>query len=132
MNQAVTPQSSPKSLGAMIDELRDLKDRKREIDQESKAIKADIDELEMQLMAALDAQGTTIAKNGRSRVSISEQVVPTITDRDAVNEYVKANDAFYLFQNSVVSSAWRELYQSGETVPGTEPFTKRSLSLTKA
>jgi len=43
---------------------------------------------------------------------------------------VLKNDALYLLEKRVAVKAWRELIDSGKTVPGLVPFVKRRLHLT--
>jgi hypothetical protein len=79
----------------------------------------------------MDEVGLESARGGRATATISENVVPTATDWDALEQYIYENDALYLMQRRLSASAWRELIESGEVVPGTEPYTQRSISLRK-
>ena len=119
------------SLGSKIDELFELRERKRELTEQLNEIKAEYEELEREIMQNLDDFGIDLARGTMAKVSISESEVPTVEDWDAFYDYVRQEDAFYLFERRVAARAWRELYQSGELVPGTAPFTKRTLSLRK-
>lgn len=130
-NQAVTPLKQPQSLGSKIDEMFELRERKRELNSELKDIEAEMRALEQDIIAELDAQDLRFSGGTRARATISESEVPTVTDWDAFYQYVIENEAPYLFERRVAAAAWRELQQAGEAVPGTEPFTKRSLSLRK-
>lgn len=131
MNQAVTPQKQPQSLGSMIDELDELRDRKRELNAELKDIEATMKALEQEIINELDSQGLKFGGGSKARATISETEVPTVVDWDAFYDYVIENKAPYLFERRVAAAPWRELHEAGEAIPGTEPFTKRSLSLRK-
>jgi hypothetical protein len=124
-------ESSPTTLGDKIEALAQLRDRKRELNQELKDVNEEYQMLEAQVLDELDQQGTQFAGSSRHRATISEQTVPSVTDWDAFYDYVRENDALYLFERRVASAPWRELVESGEQVPGTEPFTRRTLSLRK-
>lgn len=126
-----TTENSPIDLGSKLDALADLRDRKKEINAELTDVSQAYTELEREIIDLLDQQGTRMTGSARFRASISESTVPTVTDWDAFYAYVIANESPYMFERRVSASAWRELVESGEPVPGTEPFTRRSLSLRK-
>jgi hypothetical protein len=125
-----TPKQS-QSLGGKIDELFELRERYRELTREVKELKEIMDSMEIQIMNDLDSLDLRLGRGSRASVSISETVVPTVNDWDAFYNYVRDHDAMYLFERRVAATAWREITESGETVTGTEAFTKRSLSLRK-
>lgn len=132
MAELAAVKNSPQALGDKINELYDLRERKRELNAELKEINEESAALEASILAELDAQGTRLSASSRARVSISETTVAQVEDWEAFHDYVRANDAFYLFERRVANAPWRELHQAGETVPGTQPFVRRSLNLRKA
>lgn len=128
-----SPQSRASSItiSDLIDELNDVRERKRDLNAQLKDIDEQYKELERQILEHMDSAGTELVASSRTRVSVQRQTVPSVTDWDAFEEYVKDNDALFLFERRVASKPWRELYESGEEVPGTEAFERRSLSLRK-
>jgi hypothetical protein len=82
-------------------------------------------------MAAMDAAGTDISRNSGFSAVLTETVVGDVKDWDAVYEYVKENEAFYLIQRRISNKPFQELLESGQTVPGIEKFTKRAISIRK-
>ncbi|MFW5972402.1 MAG: hypothetical protein ACOCTG_00305 [Bacteroidota bacterium] len=124
-------ESGTVAIGDLIDELNDVRERKRDLNAQLKDLDEQYKELERQILEHMDAAGTELVASGRTRASVQRQIVPSVTDWEAFEEYVKANDALYLFERRVASKPWRELHESGEQVPGTEPFERRSLSLRK-
>lgn len=124
-------QKQPQTPGAMIDELFEMREEYRRLTKEAEAIKRDMDELEQALMCSLDNVGLQMGRGGKASASVTEQLVPNVHDWDAVEEYVYSHQALYLLQRRMSPPAWRELAEAGEVVPGTEPFTKRSISLRK-
>ena len=123
--------SSPTDTGDIIERMNQLRDEKRQLNAEIKALDDEYQELEAALLAAMDGQNTQIAATKRVHASISEQVVPTVEDWDALYEYIKETDQLHLLQRRVATSAWRELLESGEQIPGTAPYKKRSVNLRK-
>lgn len=124
--------SGPSTVGDMIETVAALRGRRQAINDELKSLNAELEQAEQALMSALDAQGTQFAGSTTHRASITETVVPTVTDWDQVEQYMLEQGALFLLQRRISAPAWRELLESGEPVPGTEPFTKRGISLTKA
>lgn len=123
--------NSPNTLGDKIEELAALRDQKRALNAELKDINKAFEALEIEILDLLDQQGTQFAGSNRHRATISESTVPTVTDWDEFYAYVLQQQAPYLLERRVSVAAWRELVESGEPVPGTEPYTRRSLSLRK-
>lgn len=126
---AVRPDQAARSLGECINELHHIRERKREVNQELSELEHLYKALEQEILNLMDAQGTELARSSRACASISTQLVPTVTDWDAFYGYIRDTDQLHLLQRRVTTTAWRELVDSGETVPGTEPFTKRGINL---
>ena len=120
------------SVGSLIDELYELGLRKKEIEAQLNDLKAEIEEREKVVMGLLDQQEITLGRGRVGKVSITENVVPNVVDWEAFGQYVIENGALYLMERRPSVKAWRELHESGDTPPGTTPFTKRGLSVRKA
>lgn len=93
-----------------------------------KEMKENKDALEKVLIDLLDDAGITRACNDVINVSVSEEIVPAVQDWEAVFNYIKENDAFYLLQKRLTAAPYRELINLGDELPGVTPFTKRNLS----
>jgi len=122
-------ENSPTSIGATIDTMFELRERKRELNAELKDIDEQYKGLEQQLIDSLDKDDLQQTRSGKATATISEVTVPSVTDWDAFYDYVRENDALHLLERRVAAAPWRELVESDEPVPGTEPFTKRSINL---
>lgn len=141
MNQAntvpITPGAEaenvrqPQAIGPKIDALYELRERKRALEAELKDVNGRIDELDAELQDEMAFQGVTMSRGTRASVSLTESTVPQIEDWDEVMKYAKEYDAFYLFERRVSATPWRELHESGQTVPGTKPFVRKKLSVRK-
>ena len=108
-----------------------LREQKRGLEAQIKEVNAEMAQLHDELLARCDEVGTSTARGQLASVTVTETVVPTIDDGGAVADWVMENDGLYLLHRRVSSGPWRELLDTGETVPGITPFTKRALSLTK-
>lgn len=131
MNAVVQPKPEGQNLGSKIDELYELRERKRELNAEVKGIEEMMKAIEAEVMRELDEAGLVQGKGTRASATINEAIVPEVVDWDAVHRYILENEALYLLTQSVAAAPWRELLTSGQPVPGTQPFTRRTLSLRK-
>lgn len=126
-------QNSPTSIGGIIDRMQLLRTERRELSARDKELKEEFDELEKRLIDTLDEQESLQGKSKTATATITESVVPNITDWDAFLKYVREFDAMHLLQRRVNSAGWNEITElDGEPPPGTEPFKKRTVSLKSA
>ena len=121
--------NSPNSIGDTIDHMFELRERKRELNAELKDIDEQYKGLEQQLIDALDKDDLMQTRSAKATATVSSVTVPSVTDWDRFYDYVLENDALHLLERRVAAAPWRELMEAGEAVPGTEPFTKRSINL---
>lgn len=118
-------------MGTIIDRLFELRTEKSDLNDKIKVINAEMEALEVLLMARLDDEETIKACGKNAGVTITTLVVPNVTDWDAVHAYIVDHQACYLLEKRLSAAPWRELEAMGTHIPGTEPFEKRSLSLRK-
>lgn len=123
--------SPPLTVSAILARLVENRDEKRRIGEREKELNEEWKTLEMELIVRLDEQGMQKASTGLGTASITEVIVPQVVDWDAVYEHIRETGDFYLLQKRPAAAAFRELQESGETIPGMEPYTKRSISLRK-
>lgn len=125
----VTASLTNMPLGAMIDKLYDLREKKRELEAQIKVIDGEFDGIEEQVMSKLAAEQVDASRGSKASCSISKTVVANIVDFDALAKYVKKTGYVHLFQRRISDPAFRELLDQGKKVPGLEPFTKSRLNL---
>lgn len=122
--------TSTETLGASIDRLHALRDKKRKADAAAKKIEGEIKPLENEIMERMDAEQVGSSAGKLGSVKISEVVVPTVKDWDAFYTYIIRNKAFYLLERRPTSIAYREELKSrnDKPLPGVESFTRRTLT----
>lgn len=117
-----------------IGELADLMHKNREdrkvLEDKVKEFNKAYDELELELIGVLDAQKTTRGDGKKASVSISESVVPTVKDWDALWAFIFKGKHKQLMQLRISVPAWRELCELKKAPPGVESFSKRTVNLT--
>lgn len=118
------------TIGSLIDKLEAVREKKRQLAEQDKALSAQYAELEATLIQRLDADGTPKASSKKATVSISEVVVAEVNWELAWPLIAKNPQ---LVQRRASDPAFRELFeQKGEKFMakyGMTPFVKRKLNL---
>lgn len=127
--KAVTERLNPMTLGAATDKMWALREEKRKLGVEEKRINEELTALEATIFGLLDSQDTRKAEGKKASVSIGEAVVGNVEDWDALWAWIAKTKNFHLVQKRVSDPGLRELWALKKTVPGVQPFTKRTLSI---
>ncbi|MCL1142946.1 hypothetical protein [Shewanella gaetbuli] len=116
----------------LMRELFEVRTKIAEIEaRELKSLKARKTALENQLLSLLEV-GEKLSFADIGTVSCKEEVVPNVSNWDAVYEHVMSNKAFYLLPRKVNAAAYRESLQIGDKIEGIESVAIRKLSVRKA
>lgn len=119
-----------KQLDALISELFETRAAITDANKEVDALKAKRDDLETRLLAAMDAVGTDQSRNKQATATITERIMPKITDWDKFYNFIHRERAYYLLERRPAATAFREtLEQRTRPIPGAETFTKRTVSI---
>lgn len=116
-------------IGDRIEELHHLRNQIRVDEAALKELKEEFDRKQWELMQQMEDAGLDQAKSNSATVFVSKDVMPTVKDWEALTQYIKDNDAHYLFQKRITQTAWKELVEMGEEVPGVEAFEKPKLNM---
>jgi hypothetical protein len=115
----------------LIDELFALRESKRVLEAQVKEIESRVSEIKAELVPRFQDEGTQSTATKTASVTLTETVLPQVTDWDAFYAFIKDTDSFYLLERRPASTAWRELHNADMTPPGTQAFTKFDLNLRK-
>lgn len=127
---AATALRKPKvTIGGLIDQMSALREERRALAARDKELTKQYDELGTQLLALMDAEGTTKSSSGKATATITEIINFNILDWDDFMAYLGKNKLYHLVQRRVSTPSVRELFESKGKVPGLEPFVKREISL---
>lgn len=121
--------SKPPTMGALIDGIWALREKKRQHEADIKKLEEDIHEKEDELLARMDKEGIDKSTGKHATVSVSNTVVATIKDWDKFIAYVQKKKYFHLLQRRVSDTGCRELFEQGKSIDGLEPFNKRKLNV---
>lgn len=137
-----------RSLGSLIDELDEIRAKRRDIAEQDKALSASYMAIETEIKERLGAEGMAKATGRRATVSLNSVIIANVTDWNAVYALIKKTGSFHLLQRRVSDPAFRELYElelnklsrkrgfdpekldPATVLPGFVPFTKVNLNLT--
>lgn len=108
-------------MGDLSRKLFDLKSKKAELNKEVKGLNPLIEELEKELLTKMREEGLPSISNDLGTVYISPQVVPTVINWDMFYEYVGRTNSFHLLERRLTTTAYREMIENGEEVPGVDP-----------
>lgn len=119
------------TLGKETDKLYKAIQKRKAVEAKIKALKAEEKLLEHEIFKLLNQQGLIRGTGMVANSAIKKMVVPTITNWKETLAYAMEKDNNDLLNQSLSSPAWRARYQTGVLVPGTEAFTRVSLSISK-
>lgn len=122
-------ETPPTSLGQLIDSMQKVRQKKRDLEDDLNEVKAEYNQLESEVMRRLKDADLDKASGSLATASIKITVYPTVKNADLFAEYIRANEADYLLTGTPSSPACRELWATGETIPGVEPFEKITINL---
>lgn len=115
----------------LVKRMVEVRDERRKISSRDKELIDEWRSLEMEMLTRLDEQGMEKASTADGTASINEVVLPQVVDWDEFYAYMAKENALYLLQRRPAAAAFRELNDSGVTIPGVEPYTQRSIGLRK-
>lgn len=129
--EKIAEQIAPSPLGTLIDEMFDLREKKRLLEAQVAEIESAYNTKAELLMERLDAEKTDKAAGRKASASITTGVVANVEDWAKVEAYVKKTGHFQLFQRRISDAAYRELAELAgkKGIPGITPFTKKRINL---
>lgn len=113
----------------LIETILDYKATESELNKRLSQIKEERKAVERQVIEWMQDQGLERTGIGAANVSVQRKRHPQVTDWDAFYEFIYKNNAAYLMQRRVSSTAVEEFVNSGEDVPGIEYYEEDVLSV---
>lgn len=120
------------SMGAKIDALFALREKKRKHDEAIKELEKQMSTLQQELITQMQTEGITASKGKKASISISDNIVPQVEDWDAFYEFIRKKKWFHLLERRPSVSGCRELFEKNGRIPGVMPFNKITLNLRTA
>lgn len=117
------------ALGSMIDQLSKIRERKRGQEEVVKAIEAEYEALEAEILTRMETEGAEKISAKTATASISKTVVPQVENWDLFYAFIHKRKYYHLLERRPATAAFRELLELKGAVPGVVPFTKTTLNL---
>jgi len=121
----------PKTLGGLIDRLYEMRAARLEENERFKLMKKAESELVDVILDEFPKVDLEKASGKLATGSVTGTDVPNVTDWDALEKFIKKNDAFDLLQRRCNTAAFQDRWDDKAVIPGVEVFRKIGLSLTK-
>lgn len=113
-----------KPIGQIVDEISEIREQRRLLEAEVKALKVKQADLEQDLINFCLENKITSVRGNTASCTVSEKIYPTVSDWDAFYEFVRSNNYFHLLEKRPSVGAYREAQSQGISIPGVESFTK--------
>jgi len=117
------------TIGAKIDQLHDLREQKRALEEQIKQLSGQMDVLENDLIDQMDTEGVSKSTGNAATVSITASVKPSVDDWDAFYKYIHRHKYYHLLERRPSVTGCRELLETKGKIPGVVPFTQRKLNI---
>lgn len=117
------------SIGSLIDDMHDLREQKRALEEQIKALSAKITDVERHLIAKMESAGVKRTSSSKATASVVESTRFTIDDPDAFYAFIKRNDYFHLLERRPSTAGCRELFEQRGGVPGIVPYSVSRVNL---
>ena len=113
----------------LIDKFVEIKALKESLNEQVKKCNEDLAKLEADIMEQMSNAGITQAASDKASCSMRESKHPAINDWPAFYDHVAKTGAFELLHKRLSSTAFRERWEAGEQIPGTEITSVWELSV---
>ena len=120
-----------KPIGDLIDEMVDIRDRRREIAKEDSKLKGQYNELVDLVIEKMHATGTDQIRSDLATASLKVETVATVVDPARLALWVIKNKRVDLLQNRISNPVYREIMEGRRKreIPGLEGFEKETILL---
>lgn len=125
------PWTLPKTLGACADALYTIRQDRLLVQKQVDELKERETALRDHLIATLPKSDATGTAGKVARAQVQTKRVPHVEDWEALYKHVKRTGDFELLQRRLANDAVAERWDAGKKVPGVEPFTTVTVSVTK-
>ncbi len=106
------------NIDELLTNLYEVRTKISKLQTEEKAYKRMKEDLESELLVQLEQQGIDRVSNKLCTVSVKKETVPTVEQWDDLYKHIVQTNQFELLQKRMSATAYRELLQLGEQVPG--------------
>ena len=131
MSEAEAIDINEEKIGDVITAKAKIKEQLDALSAQEKELKEQDKELDRKLFTMMDKDGISRTANDFFSASINTDTVPNVTDWDKFYEHCLDTEQLTLFQRRVTSTACKELWAAGESIPGIEQREIRRINFRK-
>lgn len=120
------------AIGALIAELSDIREQRRELAKEDKALVEKYSHVEQSLLVALDSVGVASSSSDVATATITETTIADVQDWDKFHAWLRKTNRLYMLERRPAQAAFREYLETSRghaPPPGVLKFVKRTISL---
>jgi len=117
------------NINDLINQFVLIKGQKEDLAASIKTCNEELARIEADIMAKMAEAGINQAASDKATCSMKQVTHPAITDWDAFYNHVTTTGQFELLQKRLSSTAFKERWAAGDTVPGTSTTTLWELSV---
>lgn len=115
-----------------IERISDIKEEISGYNNHISKLKAEQEDLETEVLRIMKEDlGIDRTGTDRANVMVQRKVNYNIVDRDALNDYILANNALHLLQARLVTNAVAEYDAEGTPIPGLDKYERDVLVVRK-
>ena len=119
------------NIGSCIARMYEIKKEKADLNKVIKELDEELNSIEAELIEKIQEQDVCSLSSSVATVTLSKSTYGQIEDFEAFEDYVIKTNSLFLLQRRLSTTAYADLKQAGEEVPGIKDFTKLTLSLRK-
>jgi len=118
------------NMGEKIDQLFDLRARKKELQTKLKDLNKEIQSLEYEIIENMEDTGLDKVSTDSGTVSMKVELYPSVDDQEAFIEWCYENGRPDMIQKRVSSRAFREYFEeTGEFPEGVKAYDRKKLNI---
>jgi hypothetical protein len=120
------------SVGSLIDNMYDIRERRRELAKEEKDLGQEYEALQASLIAAMEATGQTSGGSDIASASIKTTNVANVQDWEVFHKWLRKTNNLFMLERRPAQAAFREYLENSrghKPPPGVVTFEKVSISL---
>ena len=119
------------TIGKLISQRGKIRAELAKNEEAKKKIKARYDINELELIAAMEEEGTDTGRTRDFTATRIESDLPQGDDWEAAYRWIRRNNMFELLHRRISSTVWKQLVEDrkGRAIPGIGTYTKVGISL---
>jgi len=120
------------AIGALIAKMSDIREQRRELAKEDKALAEEYSNVEQSLIAALDSVGVASSASDVAIATITETAIADVQDWDKFHQWMRRTNRLFMLERRPAQAAFREYLETSRghaPPPGVVKFVKRTISL---